>query len=126
MERIGFRIYDPENEIFHFSGSTPSMLASFFSMTSTLNTLHGIEYQQLTNLRDSNGTEIYEGDIIRHRIKNIRTVVFKDGAFRTKRINYVAGELTDAFFFYEDTGRDWEIIGNVFEDGELLKGGTPE
>ena len=79
-----------------------------------------VKLMQYTGLHDKNGKEIYEGDIIRHRIKNIRTVVFKDGAFRTKRINYVAGELTDAFFFYENTGRDWEIIGNIYEDGELL------
>ena len=79
------------------------------------------EVMQYTGLRDSKGAEIYEGDIIRHRIKNMRTVVFKDGAFRTKRINYVAGELTDAFFFYENTGRDWEIIGNIYENPELLE-----
>jgi hypothetical protein len=81
------------------------------------------EVMQYTGLRDKNGKEIYEGDIAQHRIKGIRTVVFRDGAFRTKRLKPVAGESEDAFFFYECTGKDWEVIGSIYENPELLQGG---
>lgn len=71
---------------------------------------------QYTGLKDKNGKEIYEGDILStgnlesgHRIVE---VYFKDGCFYTK---------DESFKKWRVAGwRTTEIIGNIYENPELL------
>lgn len=71
------------------------------------------EYMQFTGLTDKNGKEVYEGDILKlhDHIDYFGTVEWnvKDVCFQTN--NFTATEWSDA-----------EIIGNIYENGELLKG----
>lgn len=78
------------------------------------------EIMQYTGLKDKNGKEIYEGDIILlpnsayepSEGKNpnlVETVMFAIGCFK-------AGELP--LFEYESN--EMEIIGNIYENGDLL------
>ena len=71
--------------------------------------------QQFTGLLDKNGVEIYEGDILSyegiHKVGDgISIVSFKDGSFR------FGDEFAD-----QDSANYYEIIGNIFENSELLK-----
>ena len=65
---------------------------------------------QYTRLKDKNGKEIYEGDIINDQ-DLIFEIVFQDGCFCKK--NEVG-----VWILYENK---FEIIGNIHEKPELLK-----
>jgi len=65
MERLAFRIWDPENKTFHHSGSTPTMLAGYFNKTKLLVTVHNMKHEQFIGISDDNRLDIYDGDIVR-------------------------------------------------------------
>lgn len=71
-----------------------------------------IELMEFTGLLDKDGKEIYEGDIVKHQ-NDIGQIVWRSHYFmmecnqkpESREINY----------------RNWEIIGNIYENSELLK-----
>lgn len=72
--------------------------------------------EQYTGLKDKNGKEIYEGDIIRHIVEDTQNgaITFKDGAFY---VEY--SDCTDRLTGV--TGIYVEIIGNIHENPEILE-----
>ena len=73
---------------------------------------------QFTNLLDKNGKEIYEGDIVRWREfpKEVGEVKYDTDMFVVKLSDSESCHLSGAFNF-----GDYEVIGNVYENPELLK-----
>ena len=70
---------------------------------------------QYTGLKDKNGKEIYEGDIVISDNKGTRDeIVFSTGCFCLK----------SAMMYYEASywGDEIEVIGNIYENPELLEG----
>ena len=73
---------------------------------------------QFTGLRDSRGIEIYEGDIVivyRYGQSYMGKVVFKDAAFGIE--TKLEGMFYTGDFHYAD------VLGNVFDNSGMLKGG---
>lgn len=83
--------------------------------------IKNLDIMQYTGLKDRNGKEIYEGDIVSWikgfgKIKYTSKIVFEEGdaTFR------VSGHGMHRLFSYEGT-ESVEVVGNIYENPELLK-----
>lgn len=109
-----FRVIDYKNEHDVFSYDT-----EYFS-----------EPMQYTGLKDKNGKEIYEGDIVKKRNGNYKLgkVAFDFGMFCFKSIGcgiYANSDIFEAIhslhYVEFDEINNYEVIGNIYENPELLK-----
>lgn len=76
-------------------------------------------FGQYTGLKDRKGTDIFEGDIVNIiRAEENGKVEWRenDAAFE------VVGDCLEASFLENLYGRDVEVIGNIYDNPELLKG----
>ena len=86
-----------------------------------------IKLMQYSGLKDKNGNEIYEGDICRWTdseafkgeiISDIFVVRYSDEYL--KWIGENNNSYDDDLYYFRDDG-ELELIGNIYEDPELLK-----
>lgn len=80
---------------------------------------------QYTGLTDKNGNKIWENDIVEglfyHGLKVKAVVAFKYGAFGLK---WNRGDVEEFSAFTSICNVEYEIIGNIFDNPELLEGGA--
>ena len=117
MREIKFRVWDKRKE----KGiSTKEMLYDAQKHHLWYDALDYSEVyavMQFTGLKDKNGREIYEGDILKSFNCLIR-VEFFGGCFYGNWYNDATGNMINAQLNINN--QDSEIIGNIFENPELL------
>ena len=82
---------------------------------------------QYTGLTDKNGTKIFEGDIVRglffHSRQKNSVVKFQDGTFG---LEWDRGDIVMFWGFTNICNVEYEVIGNIYDHPELLKGADDE
>lgn len=107
MREIKFRCWLPE---------LSKMETGFFGLRSDGKASFNTEavLMQFLGLLDKNGKECYEGDVIKMASQRVGVIVFANGGFKYE----IDGDVRP---FYGAISRYCEIIGNIYENPNLLK-----
>jgi uncharacterized phage protein (TIGR01671 family) len=74
---------------------------------------------QYTGLKDRNGKEIYEGDILSNGSHIDWIVKYRDAAFQVEHVGQITN---DSWHLERGMAESREVIGNIYENPELLGG----
>lgn len=128
MREIRFRAWDKKRNHFHWGISNVcltlggNLMWQFgYNAPTFLDAEESGQYilQQYTGLKDNNGKEIYEGDIIQTASEDILVVIWNKNfaSFCLQK----DGWLNDHYFGEAVEPMDCVVIGNIYENPELLE-----
>lgn len=123
MREIKFRAWDKELKMMVYSKEQAGHIEYDTNPVDSINIMlneddYGLEYMQYTGLKDKNGKDIYEGDIVEFSNKLHGYINFKEAKFI---IVYIEKNLPKQI---QDCGtylNCYEVIGNIYGNPELLK-----
>lgn len=121
MREIKFRVWDiPRNTMWQ----RPIGLVNGIDEMYTGDPFEDLVYMQYTGLKDLHGKEIYEGDIVVHS-----TSAYRGGEVEKTSVVGFENAHFVLYFSYPDKAftsiapNDFKVIGNIYENLELLNKG---
>lgn len=131
MNNLKFRVWDKKLQIF---GTVSNIDLEFEEVTfyiddeeelDTYEFFKNVEIMQSTGLKDKNGKEIFEGDIVAGKFYFAGVGYFDTGEreviVRNKPVLWEDGKFLCSGFDLSEMNERIEVIGNIYENKELLK-----